>query len=373
MNTKIFFLTVLLVSTILINQNSYAGRNSGAYDLAVSIDNYPDPVILPGTLVDYQVSVDNIGTATARRSRLTLALSPSVVPVAGLDSRCSVNSNNEVVCDLGNLKSGRGTAVSLAFDIVSPDSYQLRAVASARKSDSNNNNNQASHSFDAELDSITPYTWSTPNNVYISSTSNYSNGSIGVGQHYGTLYSANANGDGGGVIDGIISTYTLDKNSQTIAVTRGVFPGDVLASNAAAIDSVSYRESELNPVSGVDSQVTTVCLYDDNNAVYTHPFSNLFPVQSATQANVDVSTGSAWTIISFQSKLATFFPGGLVDIDGTQYTYTANRDEIRISDQSDTLVYHAVRSWEDQYLDVSPNNFSFSTGSGTISEFYFTP
>jgi len=343
-----------------------------SYDLALSFYNSPSPTITVGDRVNYGLQVENLGNSKARRIRLTVTLAPNQTPAPGLDSRCLIDGNNQIVCNLGGMRGGKSKQIDLAFDIQDEAVYQLNANVSARNSDSNNSNNQVQHSFEAESESFVIYSWSEANNVLISNTTNYTNGSSGIGRSYGSLYPADQNGQGVGVIDGIISTYSLDANLQTIDITRGI-PGQVMASGAQAIDAVSYRTIEISPTPDVIDKITVVCLFDENNQVYMHPYTDLFPLQTTTQVSLGVSTASAFSVTGFSPKLAVFYPGGIVDIDNVQHFYTATRDSLKVYDQGNALIYHAVRAWNDEYIDVSPANFDINTGTGIIASFSFSP
>ena len=326
-----------------------------------------------GDLISYTATVTNIGSARARGTALALTMSPYLSPNAGLDSRCLIDGNGIINCDLGALNPGQTKQVSLGFDVDSDGSYVMSALASARKSDANPANNSAAHSFTAVHPAISPYVWFSPNNVLVSTSTNYSNGSSGIGRSYGTLYAPDLNGDGVGVIDGILSSYSLDLANQTIDVTRGVLPGTIMADDAAAIDSISYEMVELNPAAGVDDQSTLVCLYEDSNPAYIHPYTELFPLLNSRQAELTITTVSAWGVVSIAPKLAMFYANGTVMIDNQSYAYSGDRDSLTITDTNNSVVYFAVRSWNDRYMDFSPANFNAQTGNGTVTEIVFSP
>lgn len=358
-------LIALLAS--VYSASSFAAREQ---NLDLTITSQPPAVVNVSATADYTFLVQNLGNRNARSTKLKIDLSPTEVIAAGTDSRCKQKTNGKVVCKLGKVRKGASTSVNVSFEVPAENSYSMSAAVSSRDSDSDPNNNEVQGSYDSEIATTAQYQWTTPNNVLLSIDTDNANSTGSTGWSYGTLYPPNAQGEGQGVLDGVFATYVLDTNGQTMTLTRGVGQA-AFSVTAPAVDAVSYQKVELNPTPSILQVVSTICLFEQNIQAYSHPYNDIFPVQSVTSANIGIAPIAGWSLGAPTVKAASFNPNGTVDIDGTQYFYTANRDNLVITDSNSTVVFDAVRAWNNLYIDASPAAIDVQTGNGTYVQIQF--
>jgi uncharacterized repeat protein (TIGR01451 family) len=104
------------VDTVILNE-AQCCLSPTAIDLAVSVSDTPDPIIL-GNLLSYAVSVTNRGPAAATGVMITNTLPPGATLVsAGALNGC-VTLGADVVCSLGSLAAG--TATNAVFTVNAP-------------------------------------------------------------------------------------------------------------------------------------------------------------------------------------------------------------------------------------------------------------
>jgi len=353
--------TFIALLASIYSTSTFAAREQ---NLDLSITAQPPAIVNVSDTADYTFLVQNLGNKNARGTKLKIILSPTEVIAAGTDSRCKQKTNGKVVCKLGKVLKGDSTSVNVSFEVPAENSYSMTATVTGKTTDSDPNNNDVQGSYDSEIATSAQYEWTTPNNVLLSIDTDNANSTGSTGWSYGTLYPPNAQGQGQGVLDGIFTTYVLDTNNQSMTITRGVGQA-AFSVTGSAVDAVSYQKVELNPSPSVLQVVSTICLFEQSTQAYSHPYNDVFPVQAATTANVGLSPLTNWSLGAPVITTATFNPNGTVDIDGTQYFYTANRDSLVITDSNSTVVFDLVRAWNNLYVDASPAAIDVQTGNGT--------
>ena len=128
-----------------------------AADLAVSIQDSPDPGLLERHQVTYTVTVDNLGPGQAPNTRLvdTLPADPTFVSATASQGSCvrdvTSNRGGVLTCGLGTIAAGGQATVTIVVATRREDPITNTATVNAGAPDPNANNNS-----DTETTTVTP-------------------------------------------------------------------------------------------------------------------------------------------------------------------------------------------------------------------------
>ena len=119
--------------------------NKPLADLAISLADAPDPVLVGGTLT-YTISVTNKGPSTANQVTVTNTLPASFAFLSATSTQgtCSNANNGNIICSVGTLANGASATITVRVRPTQNGSFTATARVSALQVDPIASNNNAS-------------------------------------------------------------------------------------------------------------------------------------------------------------------------------------------------------------------------------------